>query len=267
MTEQLEHLLRETFTREAEEAPPALDLASTVRASLRRRRQRLARIAVAAVAVLGLGGGIAWEVLQPGSASGPAGRGGTVQVVPQPSASDPCPIMSDCDALRVTANLRRPLHLPQLAAGSACPVSASRQLPGAGGFSGPFTATGPGPVYMAGGTTISFDYPPKSDSSYYGTGWGGQKVIWAIDKDYSGPLLFRGARLDGPQALRFDHYLGTYGGDGGNEAFAEMAYPPLDGITVMRTAPSGVRMQAGCCQVDGTNFSEIIVFRAELTRS
>ena len=95
-------------------------------------------------------------------------------------------------------------------------------------------------------------------------------MIWAIDKDYSGPLLFRGERLDGPQALRFDHYLGTYGGEGGSRAFAELAYPPLDGITVMRTAPSGVRMQTSGCyaiQVDGTNFSEIIVFRAERTRT
>jgi hypothetical protein len=268
MTDQLENLLRDTFTQAAQDASPVPDLARTARAALHRRRQRITRAAVAAVVVVGLTGALTWDATKPTRSPAPADRG-SVTVVPSPTAGDLCLPLSDCAAEKVVAPLRRPLHLPKLTAGEACPVSTTRELPQGGGFTGPITATGPGPVYMANPSTISFDYPPTGDSSYQGSNWGGQKVIWAIDSSYLGPLLLRGARLDGPQELRFDHYLDAYGAGDGNGAFPELAYPAQE-VKSLRTPPSAVRMQAAGCyaiQVDGTSFSEIIVFRAELTRS
>ena len=50
---------------------------------------------------------------------------------------------------------------------------------------------------------------------YAGTGWPGMKVIWRLSPAYAGPVLLRGARIDGPGELRFDHYLGAVGGDDG----------------------------------------------------
>jgi hypothetical protein len=92
-------------------------------------------------------------------------------------------------------------------------------------------------------------------------------VIWSIDAGYTGPLLLRGARIDGEGGLRFDHYLNALGTQGGGTAYPELAYPALEGVSVVRTHPSALRMRVPGCyavQVDGTTFSEIIVFRAEL---
>lgn len=173
----------------------------------------------------------------------------------------------------VAATLRRPLALPALRAGQACPVSRSRRFPAGGGFSDPFTAVGAGPVYLAGGSTVRLDYPAPANSSYANSSWSGQKVIWVVDPSYTGALLLRGGQLDGTHQLRFDHYLGAIGHSDNalddTRPYADLAYPAAASTAGsrpgIRTYPSAVRLQAPGCyaiQVDGTTFSARIVFTA-----
>ncbi len=182
-----------------------------------------------------------------------------------------CPTTNACRPGTIPASLRRPLTLPRLLAGQPCPVSGSRRFGAGGGFSSAFRALGPGPFYLTGGGTISFDYPPTKDSGYAGTGWGGAKVIWAVDPAYSGPLLIRGGQIDGNHGLRFDHYIDSIGysgsGPGDGKAYRDLAYPGASGRPILRTYPSAIRLRAAGCyamQVDGIGFSELIVFRARL---
>lgn len=205
------------------------------------------------------------------------GLGGYEKVAPADrKPTDTTPTLTQTppfDAQAVLASLRRPLSLPTLAPGQRCPVSQTRQFPGGGGFSGPFTAAGPGPMYLAGGSPVEFEYPPGPDSSYHGSRWGGQKVIWVIDSEYQGPVLLRGAQLDGPRGLQFDKYIGAFGylGGSGSGPYRELAYldPSGPDTASLRTFPSAVRLRGSGCyavQVDGEDFSEILVFRAVVSQ-
>ena len=166
----------------------------------------------------------------------------------------------------VWSRLRRPLHVPRLAPGSPCPVSRASGDVGklvAAAFAGG-RAWGPGPAYPWFGSAsepgLSFQYPPSRDSLYHGSAWSGQKVLWRVDRRYSGPLLIRGRQLDGRNELRFD---------AGRVPPKEMRI--ASGVLGdWRDRPSFTRLRAPGCydyQVDGTTFSRVIVFRAELGSS
>jgi hypothetical protein len=261
MNDQLEPLLRETLDDLAGEAPVAGDLAGTARGRLRRRRQRLAG-GTAVVAVAALAAAV-WGGPRVGTSGPPAGE---VRVEPEPTASVPyCPSGGDCPDARAVAALRqRPLHLPVAPPGGVCPVSPARMMPEGGGFTGGYQAVGDGPFRMVGDGRVQFDY-----DGYERSEWGGAKVVWSIDAAYSGPVLLRGAQIDGPAGLRFIRYVGALGQSESDTAFEELAYPAMPGGNVVRTPPSVLRLQKPGCyaiQVDGTSFSEIIVFRATRLR-
>ncbi|HEX9299631.1 MAG TPA: hypothetical protein VF968_05830 [Actinomycetota bacterium] len=105
-----------------------------------------------------------------------------------------------------------------------------------------------------------FEYPPGKDSDFYGSGWGGNKVLWVVSSAYTGPVLIRGEQLDGPRSLGFSL--------GGPPAYTELQLPPGKaprGNGGWREWPTETRLQASGCyayQVDGTDFSEVIGFRA-----
>ena len=154
------------------------------------------------------------------------------------------------------AKLRRPLHMPHLASGAKCPVTAtSRPSP-------PYRATlGRGPAYpltawRAG--TLSFFYPVRASQGWYPSDWSGQKVFWIVAPRYRGPLLIRGRQLDGPHLVRFE--------DGSSPAAEFRA--PAGGVTStggFRAVGGYTRLRAPGCyalQVDGATFSRVIVFRA-----
>ena len=96
--------------------------------------------------------------------------------------------------------LNRPLHLPRLAPGAPCPVShvdsrvqfVSRFGTGAG--------LGAGPAYPILPTGVLQLAPAANFSSQ---SWAGQKVLWLVLPSYRGPVLVRGARLDGNSFVRF----------------------------------------------------------------
>jgi hypothetical protein len=164
-----------------------------------------------------------------------------------PSTSAACPPGSVPDLLR------RPLHLPELDPATTCPVSA----PNPQIWSRLAGGLGPGPIGPVG-------LGPHAILRYRkgGAGWGLQKVLWAASPDYDGPILIRGARIDGEGAVGFN-----VNGDGA--PLAELQLPPGSAPEAShggwRGWPSYTRVREPGCyayQVDGTDFSIVIVFRA-----
>jgi hypothetical protein len=159
------------------------------------------------------------------------------------------------------ASLRTPLHLPALAAGARCPVShLDARIPwkrintfGSG--------IGTGPVYPGLGDRNGLLFATRSQ---YGGPWFAAKVFWYVRPSYRGPVLIRGARLDGAETIGFD--AGTLPG-------AELRIKA--GQTVSwerqplgsRGVPSAVRVTAPGCyafQMDGTSFSRVVVVTVDL---
>ncbi|HEV7640106.1 MAG TPA: hypothetical protein VGO39_04445 [Gaiellaceae bacterium] len=152
---------------------------------------------------------------------------------------------------------RRALAIPSLTPGAACPVSARSGTLAMFGLA-PFPAWGGGPAYPA------FD-PPHADirqAFQFGPEpeykeWGIEKVMWAVDKRYVGPVLVRGHQLDGPNELRFEN---------GSPGFTpEQTLHPATELRIVGgyVHPAVTRArQAGCYayQADGIGFSRTIVF-------
>jgi hypothetical protein len=150
--------------------------------------------------------------------------------------------------------LERPLHLPALGPGGACPASAlssrvTGQKYGVGG------GLGPGPVYPILGRPGLVAYF-RSDLGP----WAYQKVLWFVLPDYIGPVLIRGRRLGGTQLMRFDN---------GVMPAKEIRISPGETVTWTgqvpgsRGRPSAVRVLVPGCygvQIDGTSFSTVVVF-------
>ena len=154
--------------------------------------------------------------------------------------------------------LHPPLALPALTADQACPVSPlAPEI--TGDKYGVAGAIGAGPVFpMLGSASLVVSYR----SAEWGRGpWGGQKVLWFVLPVYKGPVLIRGRRLGSWQWLRFDR---------GAVPSAELRIAPGETVTwtgqapESRGRPSYVRVRASGCyaaQIDGTSFSEVVVFR------
>jgi hypothetical protein len=153
--------------------------------------------------------------------------------------------------------LRRPLHLPQVAPGAACPTSSGRHAREYSRLFGSAFALGPGPVY------------PVIDSSDPGAGeatvpyrrrnvggWHAFKVRWIAAPGYAGQALVRGRQLDGSNRIRF-RLSGVR-----VELHLNRAVDPGR----WRGWPSEAEVTGPGCfgmQIDGQRFSRVVVFRAE----
>jgi len=156
-------------------------------------------------------------------------------------------------------DLRRPLRVPTIAPGSRCPVSRIEERVNFATY-GVRPGFGAGPAYPIfgsrspdGGAVLRFQYPPTSASGFFGSDWGGQKVLWFVLPG-AAPVLVRGRQLDGPNELRFD--------SGQNPSAELKLLRALD-------RPSVTRLRAPGCyayQIDGASFSELIVFEALVER-
>ena len=162
-------------------------------------------------------------------------------------------------ATDVWDRLERPLRVPTIARGSACPTTPPD--PGGDltrfGFAG--TAWGRGPAYPGGldrgdgRPVLLYLDPIPPTSGFYGSAWFGNKVLWMVDARYTGPVLIRGRQLDGPNRLRFET---------GRVPPRELTIQPRPGP---RGRPSYTRVRVSGCyayQVDGLGFSYLIVFEA-----
>jgi hypothetical protein len=151
--------------------------------------------------------------------------------------------------------LRRPLNLPVLRPGAECPVSERRDLSPDFG-----PGLGPGPVYPI--QAPLFRYTPGGRfPRQFPRPWGGQKVLWVASPSYAGPILIRGHQLGGRWWLGFD--------GAGGRPYSELRFVRATANPghPWRQSPSYTRIRAPGCyayQVDGTNFSTVIVFRAAL---
>jgi len=176
-----------------------------------------------------------------------------------------CGAPPGCPGGGVPAALRRPMRLPHLAAGTRCPVSA----PGRMVARNEGKAIGPGPIYALSlglfGHTAVMPFVLPSPALFGGSAWGGQVLKWAGAPSYHGPVLIRGGKLTGRGGLGFG---------AGPVPLAEMDVPPgpPGGVGLnpggWRLWPGYARLRSPGCyglQVDGTTFSEVIIFRACLS--
>jgi hypothetical protein len=175
--------------------------------------------------------------------------------------------VSSADAKRkpawTWASLHRPLHVPRIANGASCPVSAMRTVV-LGPAAAPRTLPGPGPAYpvLSADVAVDFVYPPDPrQTEFYGSEWGGNKVLWWVRAAYKGPVLIRGRQLDGPHLVRFDR---------GVPPQREIRIAPTDHPYFRkhsRDRASYTRLEAEGCygyQIDGLGFSRVIVFRGRI---
>jgi hypothetical protein len=152
-------------------------------------------------------------------------------------------------------SLHRPLHIPRIEPGAACPLSAPTSVDL--GREGTRILPGRGPAYptLNHDGTLFFFYPPLRTQEFFGSEWSGQKVLWWVSGRYHGPVLIRGRQLDGPNLLRFDR---------GTVPPSEIRILPAKGV---RSRASSTRLRAAGCyayQIDGTTFSRVIVFQANI---
>lgn len=160
--------------------------------------------------------------------------------------------------------LHRPLRIPRLARGTACPTSTEDTSIDFPSFS-VSAGIGDGPVYptgllKAGGPpTLMFRYPPPRSSVFSGSKWSGERILWFVLPTYTGRVLIRGRRLDGGEELRFER---------GRVPPRELRLAPVEAGDRRRASYTRLRTP-GCWgyQVDGTRFTKVIVFQAKLTGS
>jgi hypothetical protein len=151
--------------------------------------------------------------------------------------------------------LRRPLEVPTVTPGAACPRTP-------GGYPSPDVAIalGSGPAYPVLG--FEGDHVPPSpkalvplyaDERKGSAFW--HKTLWAVDPAYDGPVLIRGAGIDPPGAIGFAY---------DERQLRELEFPAQESDS-WRYGPSFTIVPGPGCyafQVDGTNFSNVIVFEA-----
>jgi hypothetical protein len=128
----------------------------------------------------------------------------------------------------------RPVALPQLTSGMPCPVSGMQQFPNPPGHKLPGYGYGPGPVFLSGQVTWFNDVA----------------AFILVPPGVSGDVLVRGHQLDGSGGIPLQGQSGNgkieIAGSGGT----------------WRSWGGQISGGPGCygLQVDGSNFSELIVF-------
>jgi hypothetical protein len=155
--------------------------------------------------------------------------------------------------------LQRPLHLPKLEPGQPCPVSHGRLFSNSQ-FGGFVLGVGLVQPLIVGPHAASFAV--MTFRAVYGRGWYAVKTLWFGRPSYQGPVLIRGRRLDAPGRIVF----------GGTPSVLDPQLPPeptLNGTGGWREWPGGTWLRSPGCyawQIDGTDFSTVIVFKAVFVR-
>jgi hypothetical protein len=155
------------------------------------------------------------------------------------------------------------LRLPSVSRGQACPVSRGRSF-----HTSQFQVIALGDGLVLPGITVN--RPADAASAKRGLlrfqrqqrGWFRLKTLWFARPSYQGPLLIRGRRLDAPGQIVM--------GEGPTVIDPQLPPgPTVNDYNSWRTWPGGTYVRAPGCygwQVDGENFTTVIVFRAMLVR-
>jgi hypothetical protein len=198
-----------------------------------------------------------------GSSTRPSGHTTAPGVTPTTSPSPSSPTVRRNSLPHTVAALgNRPLRLPRLKPGQACPVTTRWAEPPTRRFTttyGDRPILGPGPVFPLG----PWPYPRAEAVIGHPTRHRHHrtsvKILWAA-QHYRGPILIRGRRLDRQhRAMLFQG--GTSPGTHRTLWLPSRPYPLA---MPSQTIVTGL----GCYgwQVDGTSFTEVIVFRALPTK-
>lgn len=174
--------------------------------------------------------------------AGPCVPGAFTGVAASPIAAPPAP--SPTPVVDWSPLLARPLVLPSVPAGTACPASRQKQLDvhDQNGKNGPDYGYGGGPAYLTGQLT------------WYSSG--SQGVVVLVDPSYKGPVLVRAERIDGGNGTVTVTALGQDLG-GGATGIAQLAPAPYWGVVY-----GGITFSAPGCygvQFDGGGFSDYAV--------
>lgn len=154
----------------------------------------------------------------------------------------------------------KPLHLPTLMPGAACPVTPSRQNVSPDRQ----YVVGQGPAYIVSQipiTSIAFDDPGPLDP---GSPWKISKVFWQLPATLTGPAIVRGRELGGTQTVMFNGGLGqtTENPQGTEPILSDLR---LSGNGQWNTYTTFVRIQVVGCyafQTDSLNATDVIVIQA-----
>lgn len=200
-----------------------------------------------------------------------AARPGAARQKPDPAgvSAAATPALAESPQASPMANpwegLRRPLRPPALTAGTPCPVTRGRAI-----SPDLSPAAGTGPAYAIGlgrDGVLSLQRAPTTD------GWYGAKVLWVASPAYQGPVLVRGGQVGGSGELGFAEDVGEAPQAelrlpaGGTATPSTSAGIPRDGASGWSFWPSHTYVRAAGCdafQLDGTTFSEVIVFATRI---
>lgn len=157
----------------------------------------------------------------------------------------------------------RPVRLPMLPPGAVCPAAQGRAVHASYG-----PAIGDGPVYIVGmGTDGVLHAVRPAAGSRGAAAWGYQFTLFVIDPNYQGPILARGAQIDGGHPLLFNGGLDQLNGFSPETItlLSQLRLESGPGFGLpWPTFPSDLRMLTPGCyaiQLDGATFSEVIIFR------
>jgi hypothetical protein len=187
------------------------------------------------------------------------------RVSPPGTETSTSPVQSSPRRGRIPSSLRRPLHLPMVEPGGACPRSTGRA----------YTNDQFGGIRLGTGSVlplVGVAEPREAEPAKQGVlrfhrnadypGWFRVKTLWFSFPKYQGPALIRGRQLDGSSPL----------GTGEEPSIADpefQAGPTVNGEGGFREWPGATWLHTPGCygwQVDGLDFSYVIVFTAEFAR-
>jgi len=149
--------------------------------------------------------------------------------------------------------LRRALKIPHISPDEGCPRTwGGRDAPRVG------VTLGRGPAYPVVGMPAPPPDPRGVMSLHGDLNRGGRyyhKTLWAVRPSYRQRVLVRGRRLDGKSSIRFKV--------GHNRPRRELKIPLGPGERWRYAVSASLFPGNGCFgfQVDGTNFSRVVVFR------
>jgi hypothetical protein len=178
---------------------------------------------------------------------------------------------SDGSLVATWGRLGRPLHVPEIATGTVCPVSDAETRINFSATYGVGRGIGPGPVYPVHYDSrgpdmnlVRLAFPPPPNYFAAGSDWNGWKHVWVIRALYQGPVLIRGHQLDGPNDVRF-------GGEIVPPAEHRLPARPRQLAGGFRFERTFSRVRTPGCyayQIDGATFSYLVVFevRTDLSR-